>query len=948
MDFKSYLENILKDEEITKWEKLYIPLNAEDVIEELPTMPIVEEMILERAPAEDKQSLQERFKRNKYEFKTQDMLTELIEIKSRRMILVGESGAGKTTLLRWITLLYAQQAVKELISTSDVLKNRIPVYIDLSLYHKKIEVEGFLADTLKSRGLECSWEELITAFEGGKFIFLFDGLDLLGGRVENFDPAISIQKFINKYTRNIYLLSCRKGMRYTSFPANYKIIELLELTDEKIEEYLAHYIKDPNKKDGILNQLQQLPQFKEVCRTPLILLLIIAIFSRYKEIPSNKTQVYSRYINCLYDLFEKMGRITNVEKGLIDNILGELGFKLQINDETVIRKENVLNMITDFIIKHKYEKMAKDEILKLCSQLGFLKIQDEDVKFFYQSFREYFASSKLKELFLKGVDISTAFTHPKWTDVLIFLTSNLDSQDANRLIQTILKTPYEYRNPLFIAAKCSIGSSAGEETKQEIVKQLLNKVSDKYWYNQREAIYGLTMILGEKVESQAIESLIQKLKDEEWIRREKSAKAMGRMCEKGAIPHLRTLLEDESPSVYNAAFEAIIEIEKREKEEMKIEIKEVEEACLVEVPAPSIPPATFPQIPESLPYQGTEVIPEKTEANLVETHPVEASLVEEKKLIPTEHVTIVSINLTRAIEERGIHIEETKSLFTNQIFNTLLKSIIEAERGEVEEIKEEVVITRFENPKDALYSAVKMQGVIDEYNLRQPSRKVYLKIGVCTGRHGVSMERITNLASKIGEFARPAQILVVEDTYKVVHGKDKTIKFRYFGSRKLEGEESQKRGIYELLWQGEEHAAMIKESIMAIEYLEQVSAFNITKNKPVMSKIKVARSFFERFKGLMFLKEPQPLVIEFPQSGGAITPIHTFFVNFPIDVIFLDPNFKVVDLMENIPPANFTKLNTCKFYAPQTLAKYILELPQGTIQNTGVELSDIVIFKEGI
>ncbi|MDI6736579.1 MAG: DUF192 domain-containing protein [bacterium] len=947
MDFKSYLENILKDEEFTKWEKLYIPLNAEDVIEELPTMPIVEEMILEKASVEDKHSLQERFKRNKYEFKTQDMLTEFIEMKSRRMILVGESGAGKTTLLRWITLLYTQQAVKELISAGDILKNRIPVFIDLSLYNKKIEIEGFLSDTLKSRGLECSWEELITAFEGGKFIFLFDGLDLLGSKVKDFDPAISIQKFINKYTKNIYLLSCRKGIRYTSFPSNYKTIELLELTDEKIEEYLAHYIKDPDKKNGILNQLQQLSQFKEVCRTPLILLLIIAIFSRYKEIPSNKTQVYSRYINCLCDLFEKIGRITNVEKELINNILCELGFILQMNDETVAKKEIVLDMIARFIIKYKYEKMAKDEILKLCSQLGFLKIQNEDVKFFYQSFREYFASAKLKELFLKEVDISATFTHPKWTDVLIFLTSNLASPDANRLIQTILKADYEYRNPLFVAAKCMIGSSVGEEIKQEIIKQLLNKISDKYWYNQREAIYGLTMILGEKVESQAIESLIQKLKDEEWIRREKSAKAMGRMCEKGAIPHLKTLLEDESPAVYNAAFEAIIEIEKREKEEMKIEFKEMEGVSVSPAPEqafPSIPPATFPQVPEGLPGQEIEIIPEK-EACLVESH-----LVEEKKVIPAEHITIMSINLTRAIEETRIHIEETKSLVISQTFNSLLKPIIEAERGEVEETetKDEVVIARFENPNDALYSAVKMQSGIDEYNLRQPSRKVYLKIGVCSGRHGISMEKITNLANKIGEFARHGQILVVEDTYKSVHGKDKIIKFKYFGSRKLEGEENQKRGIYELLWQGEEHAAMIKESIMAIEYLEQVSAFNTTKNKPVMSKIKVARSFFERFRGLMFLKEPQPLVIEFPQSVGATAPIHTFFVNFPIDVIFLDPNFKVVDIMENIPPANVTKLNTCRFYAPQTLAKYVLELPQGTIQNTGVEMSDIVIFKEGL
>lgn len=913
MNFKPYLENILKDEEITKWENLYIPLNAEDVIEELPAMSVVEEMILEKATIEDKETLQERFKRNKYEFKTQDIITELIEAKNRRVILVGESGSGKTTLFKWITFTYAQQAIKELTHTGDIFKPRIPVYVDLGTYHKKIEVEGFLANILKTIGLECSFEELIANFEAGKFLFLFDGLDLLGISVEDFDPAISIRNFINKYTKNIYFLSCRKGMRYSNFPPNYKIIEVLELTDEKIAEYLAHYVKDGQKKDAILAQIQLIPQFKMV--TPLILLLIIAIFTRYKEIPTNKTEIYSRYINCLYDLFEKIGKTTEVEKRLINDILCELGFQFQVNDETIAPKEQILDMIANFIIKHKYEKMAKDEILKLCSQLGFLKIQEEGVKFFYQSFREYFASLKLKELFLKNIDISSTFTHPKWEDVLIFLTSSLDVKDSNRLIQVMLKTPYDFRNPLFVVAKCIIGSPIEEGTKQEIINQLLTKILDKFWYNQREAIYGLTRILGEKVESKAIEPLIQKLKDEEWTRREKSAKAMGRMCDKGAVPHLKRLLEDESPAVYNAAFEAIVEIERREKEDIKIEFKEIEEV----LPLPTISEVTkiIPDIPD---------IPEQSE---------------EKKVIPIETMTIVCINLSRDVEGIGIQTEETKSVITEQLFNTILKPIIEAEHGEIEEPEgEEITVVIHKNPKEALYSAVKMQGGVDEYNMRQPSRKVSLKLGVCTAKHGETINEIKNIATKISELAHAGQILVIENTYKAVHGKDKIIKFRYVGSRRLEGEENQKRGIYELLWQGEEHASMIKESIMAVEYLEQVSAFNITKNKTVVDKIKVAKGFFARLKGLMFTKEAQPLVIEFPESSGTKAPIHTFFVNFHIDAIFLDPNFKVVDIMENLP--------SFKFYTPQTLVKYVLELPQGTIKNVGVELSDIIIFKEGV
>jgi len=924
MNFKPYLENILKDEEFTKWGKLYIPLNAEDVIEELPTMPMVEKMILEKATPEDKGTLYDRFKRNKYEFNTNN-IAELTDVKNRRVVLVGESGSGKTTLLRWITLIYAQQGINTLSSTGDVTTQRVPIYVDLGSYYKKIEIEGFLAEILKSRGLECSFEELLMAFEVGKFLFLFDGLDLLGPKVEDFDPAVSMQKFINKYTKNIYILSCRKGIRYTSFPSNYKIIELLELTDEKIEEYLAHYVKDTYKKDRILEQLRQVPKFKEIAyRTPLILLLIIAIFSRYKQIPAmNKTQVYSSFINCIYDLFEKIGKISDVEKGLINDILCSLGFQLQVNDETVAQKEQVLDMIANFIIKHKYEKMAKDEILKLCTQLGFLKVENKDVKFFYQSFREYFASLKLKELFLKGVDISSIFTHPKWEEVLIFLTSNLEGKDSSRLIQAIVNTPYEFRNPLFVAAKCIIESQVEEGIKQEIINQLLTKISDKYWYNQRESIYCLTRILGEKVESNVIAPLIQKLKDEEWTRRERSAKAMGRMCDKEAVPHLKRLLDDESPAVYNAAFEAIVEIERREKENIKVEFKEIEEA-------PPFP--ITPEVPEV-----PEVIPEKIEEEKVEEK------MEEKKIIPTGMITLVYIHISRALERLEIHIDETKSVIIDNLFNTIVKPIIEAEHGEIEpqpDMEGEVTIATFTNPKEALYSTVKMQGAIDEYNMRQPSRRVALKLAVCTARHGETIDRMKNIAGKMIELTRPGQILVIENTYKAVHGEDKIIKFRYFGSRRLEGEESQKRGMYELLWQGEERASMIKEAIMAIEYLEQVSAINITKNKSVIDKIKVARGFFARVKGLMFTKEPQPLVIEFPESSGTKAPIHTFFVKFPIDVIFLDPNFKVVDMKEN--------LSKFKFYTPQTLAKYVLELPVGTIRSSGVELSDIIIFKEGM
>ncbi len=61
-----------------------------------------------------------------------------------------------------------------------------------------------------------------------------------------------------------------------------------------------------------------------------------------------------------------------------------------------------------------------------------------------------------------------------------------------------------------------------------------------------------------------------------------------------------------------------------------------------------------------------------------------------------------------------------------------------------------------------------------------------------------------------------------------------------------------------------------------------------------------------------------------------------FFVIFPIDVLFLDKNRKVVDLKENFKP--FT------FYTPKAKAKYVIELPNGIIKKTNTRINDFYFF----
>jgi hypothetical protein len=74
---------------------------------------------------------------------------------------------------------------------------------------------------------------------------------------------------------------------------------------------------------------------------------------------------------------------------------------------------------------------------------------------------------------------------------------------------------------------------------------------------------------------------------------------------------------------------------------------------------------------------------------------------------------------------------------------------------------------------------------------------------------------------------------------------------------------------------------------------------NVTKGTVVAEDIAVARSFWGRFRGLMLrraLASGEALLIE---PGASI---HTAFMRFPIDVVFLDREKRVVKVAENVRP----------------------------------------------
>ena len=109
---------------------------------------------------------------------------------------------------------------------------------------------------------------------------------------------------------------------------------------------------------------------------------------------------------------------------------------------------------------------------------------------------------------------------------------------------------------------------------------------------------------------------------------------------------------------------------------------------------------------------------------------------------------------------------------------------------------------------------------------------------------------------------------------------------------------------------------------------------NETQGTLVATAVDVATSFAKRGRGLM-------LRDDFPDGHALIidpcSSIHMFFMRFPIDVLYMDASHTVVRAQQGIKPWRMGPLRTPG-------AKYVIELPEGTIESTQTTVGDRISY----
>ncbi|WP_246001146.1 DUF192 domain-containing protein [Oceanobacillus piezotolerans] len=112
----------------------------------------------------------------------------------------------------------------------------------------------------------------------------------------------------------------------------------------------------------------------------------------------------------------------------------------------------------------------------------------------------------------------------------------------------------------------------------------------------------------------------------------------------------------------------------------------------------------------------------------------------------------------------------------------------------------------------------------------------------------------------------------------------------------------------------------------------KIKLVNVETNEVIAEHVKGAYTFWSRFKGLMLTESmPENAALHI----SPCTAIHTFFMKYSIDILYLDKEKKIVGIEKDLEPGKVGKkwMN----------AKSVIELPAGTMDKTSTVMGQRVV-----
>jgi len=233
-----------------------------------------------------------------------------------RLVFLGKPGAGKSTFIKYLILNNLTQT------------KSIPLRIGLKDYdtylesNRKNNIIDYILDDLNKRfqTRKLNRDNVSDIFQKESFIFYFDGLDEVFSEEKRSQIRDEIENFGHNYENSKIIVTSRiVGYKDSPFDSNiFSTLIINDFNEEQINEYVDNWF-EVDIKDNVI-RLEYFEKFQterasigdDLLSNPLMLSIILILFTRGFSIPSSRLAIYQSCTETLVDKWEDQKEL-NIE-----------------------------------------------------------------------------------------------------------------------------------------------------------------------------------------------------------------------------------------------------------------------------------------------------------------------------------------------------------------------------------------------------------------------------------------------------------------------------------------------------------------------------------------------------------------------------------------------------------------------------------------------------------
>ncbi|QSV65480.1 MAG: NACHT domain-containing protein [Dolichospermum sp. DL01] len=369
------------------------------------------------------------------------------------LMILGQPGAGKSTFLRKIGL----ETLKG--NSKQIRGEYIPVLIGLKQFAgNEVNILNIIANEFLSCQLPQAEAFTHQLLNQGKLLLLFDGLDEVPNK--NFELVIDkIQKFVKKYKRNKFVISCRTAAYRQKFNDFNEFI-IADFDDQQIQEFINNWFySEVDKKSGTAdkcwNKIKSEEATRELARTPLLLTFLCLEYDESQDLPKKKATLYGNALDILLRRwasekrlpYEPIYRQLGIDLEKI--MLAEIAYHNFAVDKLFFSQQEVLNQIQKFLSNNDNAPKNLDtgKILDAITiEQGILVERARDVySFSHLTLQEYLTAQYIDDHRLVEKLVTEHLTDERWKEVFL-LVAGVMRGGADDLLLLMEKEGQKYIN----------------------------------------------------------------------------------------------------------------------------------------------------------------------------------------------------------------------------------------------------------------------------------------------------------------------------------------------------------------------------------------------------------------------------------------------------------------------------------------------------------------------